>query len=187
MRPIPRGPRQPPLPHDSPSRHRPAATRRRRAARLGASFGVWRPTVARRCPNPGAAGAEREPQGAHRRRGGQSRRCRGRHRQGARRYCCDLRGTHDHNRCHQSQQPPLPCSVAAGTLRADPSFAEVSPALDCGDEHKTPHPAAPAEPNIPAGPTPAPAPAPVRLPQRRSSALVGDSSHGLIGDRSSPG
>jgi len=65
-----------------------------------------------------------------------------------------------------------PCSVAAGTLRADPSFAEGSPALGCGDEHKTPHPAAPAEPNIPAGPTPAPAPAPVRLPQRRSSACL---------------
>ncbi len=50
----------------------------------------------------------------------------------------------------------------------------VSPALDCGDEHKTPHPAAPAEPNIPAGPTPAPAPArlPACLPQRRSSAWL---------------
>jgi len=69
--------------------------------------------------------------------------------------------------------PPLPCSAAAGTLRVDPSFAEGSPALDCGDEHKTPHPAAPAEPNIPAGPTPSPAPALARLPQRRSSACLG--------------
>jgi len=68
--------------------------------------------------------------------------------------------------------PPLPCSAAAGTLRVDPAFAEGSPALDCGDEHKTPHPAAPAEPNIPAGPTPSPAPALAPLPQRRSSACL---------------